>query len=296
MTEPDELFSLRNLFHVGNFQQAIAEAETLSRLPPHLKNERDEILYRAHIAMGNHEVALREISDDPNLPVSLRAVKLLATFMHQKDMREVALMQLQEWMQDSSSANDTTLQMVAATMRLHNDETMEAIKVLGHGTTLEHCALLVQLYLRIDRVDLAQKQLRQMQQADEDAALSQLATAWVAMALGGAKFQEAVFILEEFVDKFGGSAMIFNSLAVANMQMGNFEDAERNLQDALSKDPKNADALANLICVTHHLARGNELVTRYLNQLRAADAEHPLLASLATLDSAFERVAATMAH
>lgn len=214
MTEPDELFSLRNLFYVGNFQQAIEEAETLSRLPPHLKNERDEILYRAHIAMGNHEVALREISDDPNLPVSLRAVKLLATFMHQKDMREVALMQLQEWMQDSSSANDTTLQMVAATMRLHNDETMEAIKVLGHGTTLEQlrvttvwacwfscaqsfniccrnaffcllssCALLVQLYLRIDRVDLAQKQLRQMQQADEDAALSQLATAWVAMAL-----------------------------------------------------------------------------------------------------------------
>lgn len=45
------------------------------------------------------------------------------------------------------------------------------------------CALLVQLYLRIDRIDLAQKQLRQMQQADEDAALSQLANAWVAMAL-----------------------------------------------------------------------------------------------------------------
>lgn len=52
---------------------------------------------------------------------------------------------------------------------------------------------------------------------------------------GGAKFQEAVFILEEFVDKFGGSPLVFNSLAVANMQMGNFEDAERNLQDALAK-------------------------------------------------------------
>ena len=29
--------------------------------------------------------------------------------------------------------------------------------------------------------------------------------------------------------------MVFNSLAVANMQMGNFEDAEKNLQDSLAK-------------------------------------------------------------
>jgi coatomer protein complex subunit epsilon len=113
---------------------------------------------------------------------------------------------------------------------------------------------------------------------------------------GGAKFQEAALILEEFVDKFGGSPVVFNSLAVVHMQTGEYEDAERNLQDALSKDPKNADALANMICVAHHLSRGDDVISRYMNQLRAADAAHPLLTSLATLENAFQRVSATMGH
>lgn len=39
--------------------------------------------------------------------------------------------------------------------------------------------MLIQLYLRIDRLDLAQKQLKTMKSIDEDNILSQLATAWV---------------------------------------------------------------------------------------------------------------------
>lgn len=40
-------------------------------------------------------------------------------------------------------------------------------------------ALLVQLYLRIDRLDLAQKEVKQMKSVDEDNVLTTLATAWV---------------------------------------------------------------------------------------------------------------------
>jgi len=40
-------------------------------------------------------------------------------------------------------------------------------------------ALIIQLYLRIDRLDLAQKQLKTMKSHDEDSILSMLSTAWV---------------------------------------------------------------------------------------------------------------------
>jgi coatomer protein complex subunit epsilon len=137
MSEPDELFSLRSLFYSGAFQQAIAEASGLNRLSPHLAKERDEFLYRSHVALGQYDTVIRSIGDDSSVALSLRAIKLLATFMRDKDTREIALLQLQEWMQDLASANDTTLQTVAATMRMHNDEALEAIKILHHGTTLE---------------------------------------------------------------------------------------------------------------------------------------------------------------
>ncbi len=45
------------------------------------------------------------------------------------------------------------------------------------------------------------------------------------------------------------------------MQMGNFDEAERELQEATEKDPKNAETLANLITASLHL---NKPISRYV--------------------------------
>ena len=67
---------------------------------------------------------------------------------------------------------------------------------------MEHLALTVQIFLKMDRPDLAAKTVRTMQQADEDATLTQLCLAWTHLAAGGAKLQEAAYIFEELGDKF----------------------------------------------------------------------------------------------
>ncbi len=47
------------------------------------------------------------------------------------------------------------------------------------------------------------------------------------------------------------------------MQSGNFDEAEINLQEALTKNNGDADSLANIIIVSQHLHRSEEVINRY---------------------------------
>lgn len=116
-----------------------------------------------------------------------------------------------------------------------DNNTKDAIKSLRSPKTMEHHAMLVQLYLKMDRLDLALKELKVLKAADEDSCLSQLTTAWTNLYAGGNKIQDAAYIYDELIDKYGGSAMLLNGLAVAKMHQGIFEEAETVLQEALTK-------------------------------------------------------------
>ena len=61
---------------------------------------------------------------------------------------------------------------------------------------------------------------------------------------GGAKDQEAAYLYEELIDKHGGSSMLLCGLAVAKMHLGQFEEAEARLQEALIKVVIHTIALA----------------------------------------------------
>lgn len=48
---------------------------------------------------------------------------------------------------------------------------------------------------------------------------------------------------------------LLNGSAVCNMRMGRWEEAEQQLMEALEKDAKNADTLANLVTTCLHLGK-----------------------------------------
>mmetsp|Transcript_5985 Transcript_5985/g.9687 ORF Transcript_5985/g.9687 Transcript_5985/m.9687 type:complete len:296 (+) Transcript_5985:81-968(+) len=291
MSEPDELYTLRNHFWLGNYQMALSEGAGLGRLPnQQLKVERDEFLYRSYIALGQYSVVLSEVKD--NAPPQLQACRLLATYLSQPESKEIVLMTLSEWLQDAGSMNNPTVQVAAATVYLHEGDLKKALQAVHQGVTLEQLALQVQVYLRLGRADLAGEAARGMARADEDAALAQLAAAWCHAAAGGERAGEAALVFEELMDKFAPSPLLLNGAAAARARLGQWQAAEHHLVQALSKSQNDPDTLVNLIACYQHLDKPADFTQRYVNQLKSVAPNHPYVQSLATVEGAFERVAA----
>jgi len=64
MGEPDELYTLRNLFWLGNYQLAINEANGIRQIPAALATEKKEFLYRSYLALGQFDILQSEITPD----------------------------------------------------------------------------------------------------------------------------------------------------------------------------------------------------------------------------------------
>eukprot|EP00981_Chlorochromonas_danica_P007863 scaffold1885_cov161-Ochromonas_danica.AAC.6 len=286
------LLFMSSIFSV---KAAINEATGLTKVKGALLEEKEEIVYRCYLAMGQLHIVLNEISDSPSVPVGKRALKLMAQYLDDPSIGEIIVEQLNEWLSDTSASSNRTLQTIAASLYILNDNINEGFRVLGSGSNLEQLAILVQQYLRINRSDLAASTLKTMKGLDEEGALTMLCTAWVNIASSPSKAQEAVYIFEELIDKYGGSITLLNGLAVAKMHLGLFDEAEVALKEAIAKAPADPDSLANLITVSYHLQRPQEVINRYLSQLRAKAPKHDLVTSLETFERAFDRAATALA-
>jgi len=287
MADSDVLFDVRNYFLLGNYQAAINEGNNVNVRSDRERLEKDTYVYRSYIAQGNYKIVLEEIEDSAAAP--LQAVKLLATYLSSENNKDIALVTVKQWMADGVAANNHMLQLVAGTIYFHEQNYEEAMKCLHQSNTVEGLALLVQTYLRIDRLDLAEKELKTMENVEADATATQLATAWVYVALNGDKVQEAFFIFKELADKYGVSVLLLNGQAVCNIILKKFDEAERFLLEALEKNSKDPDTIANLITCYTHMKKPIEIINRYVNQLKGGAPNHPWVASLKTAEESFER-------
>jgi len=287
MSGPDALFNVHNNFYLGAYQMAITEASSANNLVGNDAADRDCYLYRSYIALGSYQLAMSEITDEA--PTSLQAVKLLATYLSDDSKKEKVMSTMQEWLADPSCSSNITLLLMASILYSNEGNDVEALKCCHSASSLELMALSIQIFLKMNRADCAEKQLKAMMNIDDDATLTQLAQAWTNIAMGGSKIQEAFYIFQELGDKYQWTVKLYNGSAVCNMQMGNFEEAERELLEALNKDSKDAETLANLAVLSLHLGKPN---TRYLNSLKMVSPNHALLAKLESCAGTFDRAAA----
>jgi coatomer protein complex subunit epsilon len=289
MSAPDHLFSLRNNFYLGAYQAAINNSD-IPNLSPDDAVERDCLVYRSYIALSQFQLVINEIDSSAATP--LQAVKFLALYLSSPANKESAIGSLKEWLADPAIANNTILRLIAGTVFMHEEDFNEALKHTNTGGTMELHALNVQIFIKMHRTDYAEKQLRIMQQIDEDHTLTQLANAWLNLAVGGSKIQEADLIFQDFSEKYPMTSLILNGTAVCRMHMGNFDEAETQLLEALNKDAKDPETLANLVVCSLHLGKSS---SRYLSQLKLAHPDHILVKRSLSAEDNFERAIQSVA-
>ncbi|XP_030760902.1 coatomer subunit epsilon-like [Sitophilus oryzae] len=285
--EIDELFDVKVHFYIGNYQQCINEAAKIRKpSSPEIAIQRDIFTYRSYIAQNKFLVVLDEIN--PNSPSEIQPLKILAEYLHGKSNKSTLLDQLNQKI--DTTAHNETLVIVAGTIFINEGNFDGAYRYLHASESLECMALIIEILLKLDRIDLALKKLKEMQEKDDDAILTQLAQAWVHSSMGGEKLQDAYYIYQELVDKYGSTPLLLNGQAVTFLGQGKYEEAEAALQEALTKDSKNADTLINLITLQRHLEKGPEFANRYLSQLKDAHPEHAFIKDLKQKESDFARI------
>ncbi|VFQ93725.1 unnamed protein product [Cuscuta campestris] len=286
---PDPLFSLRNNFYLGAYQAAINNSE-VPNLSPEDAVERDALVFRSYIALASYPLVISEIDDSAATP--LQAVKLLAIYLSGPDKKEIVISSLPELLGDPAVGNNPVLRLIAGIIFMHEQDYNEALKYTNAGGTMELHALNVQIFIKMHRSDYAEKQLRIMQQVDEDHTLTQLANAWLNLAVGGSKIQEAYLIYQDFSEKYPMTSLVLNGKAVCCMHMGNFDEAETLLLEALNKDAKDPETLANLVVCSLHLGKPS---SRYLSQLKLSHPNHMLVKRSLSAEENFDRAVQTIA-
>lgn len=286
--ETDELFEVRTNLHIGNFQQCINEAQKL-KLSPELRVQRDVYMYRAYIAQRKFAVVLDEVSTSSS--PELQAVRRFADFLaSDSSRREKILLELDSAMSGNVDVSDSTFLLMSASIYYHDGNFDAALRTLHQSDALECLAMMVQTLLKIDRVDLAKKELKKMQDVDEDAILTQLAQAWFNIALGGDKLQDAYYIYQEMSDKFSGTPTILNGQAACYMAQGRFDDTETVLQEAMDRDSNNPETLVNMILLSQHLGKAPEVSNRFISQLKDSHRGHPFVRDYMSKENEFDRL------
>ncbi|KAF9146932.1 hypothetical protein BGX30_000016 [Mortierella sp. GBA39] len=304
--DENTLFAIRNLFYSGNYTQVISEAtssRTRASANQPTTHQLDLFLFRSLIATKNYTRVAQEITESHGL--GLQALKAQAVYLDAVQSsdaagRDAALAHLRDLLlvhsPDDPQPEITALEVKVVVGQVLATEGLveEALTVLlPHNNHLESVAVVVQIYLQMNRLDLARKEVEACKSWAEDAMLAQLMEAWVGLRTGGGdKYQNAYYIYEEIATS--STSPTVKSLigeAVCNIQMGRFPEAEGILQEALSREPSNTDAIVNQIVLSTLLSKPAEEISALVQQLQSVAPNHSYLQDLDLKSSLFDRAA-----
>ncbi|XP_061719688.1 coatomer subunit epsilon [Cydia pomonella] len=286
----DELFDVKSAFYVGNYQQAINEAQNVSPSTPLIALQRDAFLYRSYIAQGNYRIVLQELkSADP----MLLPLKSLVDYLSPGANKLAVVADIDARVQKGTELVNEVFLIVAATIYYHEENYEAALKILHGAEAIELRAFTLQCLLAMNRQDLGKKHLATIQAVDDDSTLVQLAQAWLNLSQGGPGVQDAHYSVMELSERLGalgaGPAAVG---AAAAASRGMWEEAEQMLSEAVARAPQQPDLLLGLAVAARHTPKPPEVASRYIAQLLDSHPDHPFTKDYNAKTNEFRRLAA----
>ena len=127
-------------------------------------------------------------------------------------------------------------------------EKAEKQKVPGvFNALLQVHSLLVDIYLRINRVEHADSEVKAMIKIDEDAPLTLMSQASVLLRKQEKDIIEAGRIYEELQGRFGNTPLLLNGMAMSAMMSRDYSAAQTHVEEATVIRESDPDTLINLI-------------------------------------------------
>lgn len=277
-----ELLNIHNHFHQGQYAEVI-DFDT-SGLSPENKLPARILQLRAQIALGQTDKVIASVNgqDEPEL-VAVGALAELVTGNEAKAL-EVAEKLAGE------RADNGAIQVLAGTILQAAGKSEEALALLNqHQGNLEAVALIVQIHLEQNRLDLALKEVQAAKSWAQDSLLVNLAESWAGLRVGGEKYQQAFYVFEELAQAPStSSTQSLVSQAVAEIHLGRLEEAEAAIQQALTKDPTHPECLANNIVLN---AIAGKDVSEMISAFSSTAPDHPFLRDLQEKSALFDQAA-----
>ncbi|KAF7159818.1 hypothetical protein CNMCM6106_007197 [Aspergillus hiratsukae] len=282
-----ELINIHNAFHQGQYQNVI-DFDT-SALSPDNRLPARVLQLRAQLALGQTDEVLSAVDAEEENP-DLAAVKALAQLA--AGDAESGLQLAQEL--SENYPENPSVQVLGGTVLQAQGRSEEALAVLmKHQGNLEAVALIVQIHLQQNRVDLALKEVQAAKRWAQDSLLVNLAESWVGMRIGGEKYQSAFYVYEELASAPGTVAPLsIVGQAVAEIHLGRLPEAEAALSAALEKYPNEAELIANTIVLNVLAGKPTEELESRLQQVQPS---HALLADIQEKSELFDTAASKYA-
>jgi len=250
-------------------------------------------MYRAYLAEGKYNLVLGEV--ETRSGPEFLALVLLAKIMQNPSNKDAVISEVGNVLNEgAASLCPNVVALLCANVYLLAGDFESTLRVTNSASSLECHALAVQTLLQMNRVDIATKEVKKMQEIDEDTTVSQLSLAALNIAMADTKsIQTAYYVYQELADKFGPTPILLNGQAVCFLLQGKSEQAEDVLQKALDKDSGHPETLINLSIVSQFLG-AKDSAKRYISQVKDSHPDHPYVLRLQEKEKLFDEFSSAL--